>query len=234
VLLLHGLLQASGTFCVNDESSLAFFLCKSGYDVWLGNNRGYFKPEHKFLKPSNPKFWAWNLRQMGCLDIPAMVNYVCTQTGRKKVSSPATMLNTDRPGRPFSRNNPILPSTRKRSSPTYGGIAVMSRRSRTSCIRWNSTWPISIRLCQSHDYKVISSLLWNTFFHPFDDDNPCYYARTPVRLARISCVQLSIHMDRFMLGTSSTEPFLSILTPLCEVRVYALVARTRYIPEFHN
>ena len=80
-------MQSSGTFCVNDDSSLAFFLCKSGYDVWLGNNRGYFKPEHKYLKPSNPRFWAWNLRHMGCLDIPALVAHVCVQTGKKKVYS---------------------------------------------------------------------------------------------------------------------------------------------------
>lgn len=85
VLLLHGLMQSTGAFCVNDENSIAFFLCKSGYDVWLGNNRGYFKPQHKSLKPSNPKFWAWNLRQMGCLDIPALVSFVCGETGRKKV-----------------------------------------------------------------------------------------------------------------------------------------------------
>jgi hypothetical protein len=88
VLLLHGLLQASGTFCVNDDSSLAFFLCKSGYDVWLGNNRGYFAPEHKTLKQSDSRFWAWNIQQMGCLDLPAMVAYVRAQTGREKVRFP--------------------------------------------------------------------------------------------------------------------------------------------------
>jgi hypothetical protein len=82
---MHGLMQSSGAFCVNDESSLAFFLCKSGFDVWLGNNRGYFKPKHQTLKPSNPKFWAWNIRQMGCLDLPALVLHVQTQTGRDKV-----------------------------------------------------------------------------------------------------------------------------------------------------
>jgi predicted alpha/beta hydrolase len=85
VLLLHGLLQASGTFCVNDESSLAFYLCKSGYDVWMGNNRGYFKPEHKTLKPSDPKFWAWNLQEMASLDLPAMVSFVCAKTNHEKV-----------------------------------------------------------------------------------------------------------------------------------------------------
>jgi pimeloyl-ACP methyl ester carboxylesterase len=88
VLLLHGLLQSSGTFCCNDDSSLAFYLCKSGYDVWLGNDRGYFKPKHRTLKSSNREFWAWNLSQMGCLDVPALVDYVRAQTGRPKVFTP--------------------------------------------------------------------------------------------------------------------------------------------------
>ena len=39
VLLMHGLLQSAGAYCTNDDDSLAFFLHKSGYDVWLGNNR---------------------------------------------------------------------------------------------------------------------------------------------------------------------------------------------------
>jgi len=80
-------MQGSGTFCVNDESSLAFYLCKAGYDVWLGNNRGYFKPEHTTLKPSDSKFWNWNLRDMAMQDLPAMVGFVCKQTGHNKVSS---------------------------------------------------------------------------------------------------------------------------------------------------
>lgn len=33
VLLMHGLLQSAGAYCVNDDDSLAFYLCKSGYDV---------------------------------------------------------------------------------------------------------------------------------------------------------------------------------------------------------
>ena len=78
-------MQSSGAFCVNDESSLAFYLCKRGYDVWLGNNRGYFKPEHKTLHSSDPKFWAWNLRDMACFDLPALVAFIRQQTQRKKV-----------------------------------------------------------------------------------------------------------------------------------------------------
>jgi predicted alpha/beta hydrolase len=93
VLMIPGLMQSSGAFCVNDDDSLAFFLCKSGYDVWLGNNRGYFHPEHRTLKPSSSEFWAWNLRHLANLDIPALVNFVHTQTARPKVP----------PNRPFPR-----------------------------------------------------------------------------------------------------------------------------------
>lgn len=64
VLLMHGLLQSSGSFCVNDEDSLAFFLTRVGYDVWLGNNRCYFEPKHMALHPDDPRMWAWNLRQL--------------------------------------------------------------------------------------------------------------------------------------------------------------------------
>ncbi len=60
VLLLHGLLQSSGVYCTNDEHSLAFWLCKQGYDVWLGNNRAGFKAEHVSLSSSDPNMWAWN------------------------------------------------------------------------------------------------------------------------------------------------------------------------------
>jgi Partial alpha/beta-hydrolase lipase region len=64
VLMIHGLLQSAGAFCTNDDSSLAFYLCKSGYDVWLGNNRCGFTPEHALLSYSDPRMWAWNIRQM--------------------------------------------------------------------------------------------------------------------------------------------------------------------------
>ena len=53
----------------------------------MGNNRGYFKPEHKTLKPSDPKFWAWNLQEMASLDLPAMVSFVCAKTNHEKVPS---------------------------------------------------------------------------------------------------------------------------------------------------
>ncbi|KAI9694658.1 MAG: hypothetical protein M1822_000274 [Bathelium mastoideum] len=81
VLLMHGLLQSGGAFCANDDDSLAFYLAKSGYDVWLGNNRCGFNPRHTLLEPKDPRMWAWNIRQMGVLDLPALISRVLSETG---------------------------------------------------------------------------------------------------------------------------------------------------------
>ena len=81
VLLIHGLLQSAGAYCVNDDASLAFHLAKSGYDVWLGNNRCGFSPRHALLSYSDPRMWAWNIRQMGVMDLPALISRVLRETG---------------------------------------------------------------------------------------------------------------------------------------------------------
>ncbi|KAI0841978.1 alpha/beta-hydrolase [Hypoxylon sp. FL0890] len=85
VLMMHGLLQSSGAYCVNDDDSLAFYLCKSGYDVWLGNNRCGFKPKHVLLDYSDPRMWCWNIRQMGVFDLSALVSRVLFETGFEKI-----------------------------------------------------------------------------------------------------------------------------------------------------
>ena len=85
VLMIHGLLQSAGAYCTNDDDSLAFFLAKSGYDVWLGNNRCGFTPRHTLLKYSDPRMWAWNIRQMGVMDLPALVSRVLAETGFEKL-----------------------------------------------------------------------------------------------------------------------------------------------------
>lgn len=86
VLMIHGLLQSAGAFCCNDDDSLAFFLAKSGYDVWLGNNRCGFEPRHTILKYGDPRMWAWNIRQMGVMDLPALISRVLAETGFPKLA----------------------------------------------------------------------------------------------------------------------------------------------------
>ena len=85
VLMIHGLLQSSGAYCCTDDNSLAFYLAKSGYDVWLGNNRCGPKPRHTLLNYSDPRMWAWNIRQMGVLDLPALISRVLGETGFPKL-----------------------------------------------------------------------------------------------------------------------------------------------------
>jgi pimeloyl-ACP methyl ester carboxylesterase len=85
VLMIHGLLQSAGAYCTNDDDSLAFFLAKSGYDVWLGNNRCGFKPRHVTLQYGDPRMWAWNIRQMGVMDLPALISRVLSETGFEKL-----------------------------------------------------------------------------------------------------------------------------------------------------
>ncbi|KAF2132616.1 alpha/beta-hydrolase [Dothidotthia symphoricarpi CBS 119687] len=85
VLMIHGLLQSSGAYCTQDDDSLAFFLAKSGYDVWLGNNRCGFNPKHVMLEYNDPRMWAWNIRQMGVMDLPALISRVLSETGFEKL-----------------------------------------------------------------------------------------------------------------------------------------------------
>jgi pimeloyl-ACP methyl ester carboxylesterase len=85
VLLIHGLLQSAGAYCVNDDDSLAFYLCKAGYDVWLGNNRCGFHPKHVLLEYGDPRMWCWNIRQMGVFDLPALTSRVLYETGFDKI-----------------------------------------------------------------------------------------------------------------------------------------------------
>lgn len=80
VLLIHGLLQSAGAYCTNDDDSLAFYLCKAGYDVWLGNNRCGFRPKHNNLTYNDPRMWCWNIRHMGALDLPAFVSRILYET----------------------------------------------------------------------------------------------------------------------------------------------------------
>jgi hypothetical protein len=38
-------------------------------------------PEHSLLKYHDPRMWAWNIRQMGVIDLPALVSRVLEETG---------------------------------------------------------------------------------------------------------------------------------------------------------
>ncbi|ORY70769.1 Alpha/Beta hydrolase protein [Leucosporidium creatinivorum] len=83
VILQHGILSNSVTFMVNEERSLAFWLMERGYDVYLSNIRTNFKMPHRHFPRSDPRYWAWSVEQIAIYDLPAIVNFVHSRTGRK-------------------------------------------------------------------------------------------------------------------------------------------------------
>ena len=195
VLLLHGLLQASGTFCVNDESSLAFYLCKSGYDVWMGNNRGYFKPEHKTLKPSDPKFWAWNLQEMASLDLPAMVSFVCAKTNYEKVPSKIARANLDCAGGTFTGCRTLVSRYVKRTSPATRQITFLSRSAYTGYLRRRFTTIFLILFRQNHVGTDLSHCFRRSCVRPVHVGHAWIHSWTSIRLARLPSVQFPLFME---------------------------------------
>ncbi len=89
VLLQHGVLDSSDSWVANYEKmSLAFILANKDYDVWLGNNRGnkYSRSHVKFDPDTDKQFWDFSLHEMGTLDVPAMIDFILQETGRKQIS----------------------------------------------------------------------------------------------------------------------------------------------------
>ena len=96
VLLQHGLLDSSYTWVSNyADESLAYLLADSGFDVWMGNNRGNRwgrnhttlnpdDPDPRFGKVTNP-FWQFSYDQMAIYDAPAMIDYCLKTTGKKSI-----------------------------------------------------------------------------------------------------------------------------------------------------
>lgn len=90
ILLVHGLMQSSASFLTSGYKSLAYLLVMNGFDVWLGNNRCGFEPEHVLYKESNDEMWDWDLNEMARYDIPAMVNSLRT---KKRYSGKVSILS---------------------------------------------------------------------------------------------------------------------------------------------
>ncbi|CEP62749.1 uncharacterized protein LALA0_S06e02916g [Lachancea lanzarotensis] len=86
MLLLHGLLQSSGSFASAGRKSLAYFFYESGFDVWLGNNRCGFKPKWNRNKVRNDSKWNWDMRDMVKYDLRALVTAVLEKTVKSKLT----------------------------------------------------------------------------------------------------------------------------------------------------
>jgi len=83
ILLLHGLMQCSESFLCNGSSSLAVYLANSGFNVFIGNNRGskYSRKHSNYSSRDNYKYWDFSLDEMARFDFPAFVTAVLSFTG---------------------------------------------------------------------------------------------------------------------------------------------------------
>ncbi|NXH37638.1 LIPM Lipase, partial [Dicaeum eximium] len=87
VLIVHGFCLDGGDWVDNfPDSSLAFILADAGYDVWIGNNRGNsWSRRHRSLSIDSEEFWDFSFHEMGMYDLPAMVDFILTETGQEKL-----------------------------------------------------------------------------------------------------------------------------------------------------
>ncbi|XP_075531102.1 gastric triacylglycerol lipase-like isoform X2 [Dermacentor variabilis] len=85
ILLMSGLLGDSSNFVLDfPKQSLGYVLADSKYDVWMGNVRGntYGKRHKKYNKRSR-RFWNFSFHEHAKYDLPAQIDYVLKNTGRK-------------------------------------------------------------------------------------------------------------------------------------------------------
>ncbi|CZR58610.1 related to triacylglycerol lipase [Phialocephala subalpina] len=145
VLMIHGLLQSAGVYCTNDENSLAFWLCKEGFDVWLGNCRAGFVAEHVELGRRDPEMWNWDLRHMATLDLPALTARVLSETSFPQLAlvghsqgTTATLIALSRFGRP-SLSSKI--SVANLLAPAFYAAPILSHKSHFRLLR---QFPVSM------------------------------------------------------------------------------------------
>ena len=89
VLVGHSLEMDMMMWVMNSpEVAPAFILARSGYDVWLGNNRGnMYSTKHVTLDPKKDReYWSFSWEEMGTYDVPAWIDYVLQETNRQNLT----------------------------------------------------------------------------------------------------------------------------------------------------
>lgn len=87
VLLQHGLEDSSFTWVSNfADQSLAYLLADSGFDVFLGNNRGStYSKNHAWLPVDSKEFWDFTWDEMAKYDLPSNVLFITELTGADSI-----------------------------------------------------------------------------------------------------------------------------------------------------
>ncbi|XP_037953654.1 lipase 3-like [Teleopsis dalmanni] len=87
VFLLAGIYASSDAWLLNgQENSLPYLLSKSGFDVWLGNNRGnIYCRRNIWYNTTDREFWDFSWHEMSVYDMPATIEYIIKKTGEPKM-----------------------------------------------------------------------------------------------------------------------------------------------------
>ncbi|XP_043269208.1 uncharacterized protein [Venturia canescens] len=87
ILLMHGLLTSSVDWIITGPGrALGYILADEGYDVWMGNNRGNtFSREHKKYSVLEEDYWKFSWHEVGCSDLPAMIDYILIKTNKTEL-----------------------------------------------------------------------------------------------------------------------------------------------------
>ncbi|KAK9400677.1 Lipm: Lipase member M [Crotalus adamanteus] len=87
VLLQHGLCLEGRVWVANmPNQSLAFMLADTGYDVWIGNNRGNsWSRKHQHLTFKQDQYHTYSFDEMGRYDLPAMISFIVEKTKNSKI-----------------------------------------------------------------------------------------------------------------------------------------------------
>ncbi|XP_022740869.1 triacylglycerol lipase 2-like isoform X2 [Durio zibethinus] len=85
ILIQHGVLVDGMTWLLNSpEQNLPMILADKGFDVWIANTRGTrFSRKHVSLDPGQLEFWNWSWDELVSYDLPAVFDFVFSQTGQK-------------------------------------------------------------------------------------------------------------------------------------------------------
>ncbi|XP_015114439.1 lipase 3 [Diachasma alloeum] len=87
IFLQHGLLSSSADWLsLGKEKAFPYLLSNLGYDVWLGNFRGNaLSKAHVNLSTDESEYWNFSWHEMGIYDLPAMIDYVVSNTNKKAI-----------------------------------------------------------------------------------------------------------------------------------------------------
>lgn len=159
VFLMHGMLSSSADWTLmGPQTSLVYMLSDLGYDVWMGNSRGNrYSNTHISRNNETQAFWDFSWHEVGTHDLPAMIDYALTFTGRSKLHYIGHSMGTT--------VYIVLISER----PEYGDKIISSQLLAPAAYMHNVRSPYVIWLA-TYFYSITLSLQWQGTYY-FDPTN---------------------------------------------------------------